>query len=123
MCEWTPCRVLCRPGKELWVGTLGLIVLCFLSEDLYVKTRLQFDKTAMHLQNLESATRKAVCAAVKEFNKSQVYPGLSVWRGGKHTAASLGCPGLAGSRAQSIHKVTSPTPVGPCQGLPSYRDG
>uniref|UniRef100_A0A9L0JZY4 RIB43A domain with coiled-coils 2 n=1 Tax=Equus asinus TaxID=9793 RepID=A0A9L0JZY4_EQUAS len=41
------------------------------AEDLYVKTRLQFDKTAMHLQNLESATRKAVCAAVKEFNKSQ----------------------------------------------------
>ncbi|KAF5929552.1 hypothetical protein HPG69_006274 [Diceros bicornis minor] len=41
------------------------------AEDLYMKTRLQFDQTAMHLQNLESATRKAVCAAVKEFNKSQ----------------------------------------------------
>lgn len=41
------------------------------AEDLYTKTRLQFDETARHLQNLESATRKGVCAAVKEFNKSQ----------------------------------------------------
>ncbi|KAF0883128.1 RIBC2 protein, partial [Crocuta crocuta] len=41
------------------------------AEDLYFKTRLQFDETAKHLQNLESATRKAVCAAVKEFNKNQ----------------------------------------------------
>ncbi|KAJ8791802.1 hypothetical protein J1605_020524 [Eschrichtius robustus] len=40
-------------------------------EDLYLKTRLQFDETAKHLQNLESTTRKAVCAAVKEFNKKQ----------------------------------------------------
>ncbi|KAM5251121.1 RIB43A-like with coiled-coils protein 2 isoform 1-T1 [Hipposideros larvatus] len=41
------------------------------AEDFYVKTRLQFDETAKHLQNLERATRKAVCASVKEFNKSQ----------------------------------------------------
>ncbi|XP_007128801.2 RIB43A-like with coiled-coils protein 2 [Physeter macrocephalus] len=41
------------------------------AEDLYLKTRLQFDETAKHLQNLESTTRKAVCAAVKEFNKNQ----------------------------------------------------
>ncbi|XP_006212642.1 RIB43A-like with coiled-coils protein 2 [Vicugna pacos] len=41
------------------------------AEDLYMKTRLQFDETAKHLQTLESTTRKAVCAAVKEFNKSQ----------------------------------------------------
>uniref|UniRef100_A0A4W2H9N6 RIB43A domain with coiled-coils 2 n=1 Tax=Bos indicus x Bos taurus TaxID=30522 RepID=A0A4W2H9N6_BOBOX len=41
------------------------------AEDLYLKTRLQFDETAKHLQNLETATRKAVCATVKEFNKNQ----------------------------------------------------
>ncbi|TKC36547.1 hypothetical protein EI555_013533, partial [Monodon monoceros] len=41
------------------------------AEDLYLKTRLQFDETAKHLQNLESTTRKAVCTAVKEFNKNQ----------------------------------------------------
>nr|KAF6399009.1 RIB43A domain with coiled-coils 2 [Molossus molossus] len=41
------------------------------AEDLYMKTRLQFDETAKQLQNLESATRKAVRAAVQEFNKSQ----------------------------------------------------
>ncbi|KAF6340383.1 RIB43A domain with coiled-coils 2 [Rhinolophus ferrumequinum] len=42
------------------------------AEDFYMKTRMQFDETAKHLQNLERATRKAVCATVKEFNKSQV---------------------------------------------------
>ncbi|XP_037702474.1 RIB43A-like with coiled-coils protein 2 isoform X2 [Choloepus didactylus] len=41
------------------------------AEDLYTKTRLQFDETARHLQDLESATRTAVCASVKEFNKNQ----------------------------------------------------
>ncbi|KAK2501626.1 hypothetical protein MC885_012771 [Smutsia gigantea] len=41
------------------------------AEELCTKTRLQFDETAKHLQTLESATRKAVCASVKEFNKSQ----------------------------------------------------
>ncbi|KAB0386566.1 RIB43A-like with coiled-coils protein 2 [Muntiacus reevesi] len=41
------------------------------AEELYLKTRLQFDETAKHLQNLETATRKAVCATVKEFNKNQ----------------------------------------------------
>ncbi|XP_006743571.1 RIB43A-like with coiled-coils protein 2, partial [Leptonychotes weddellii] len=44
--------------------------------DLYLKTRLQFDERAKHLQNLESATRKAVCTAVKEFNKSQATESL-----------------------------------------------
>uniref|UniRef100_A0A2K5DYB8 RIB43A domain with coiled-coils 2 n=3 Tax=Aotus nancymaae TaxID=37293 RepID=A0A2K5DYB8_AOTNA len=41
------------------------------AEAFYTETRLQFDETASHLQELESATRKAVCASVKEFNKSQ----------------------------------------------------
>ncbi|ELK07918.1 RIB43A-like with coiled-coils protein 2 [Pteropus alecto] len=41
------------------------------AEDFYVQTRLQFDETAKHLQKLENATRRAVCAAVKEFNKTQ----------------------------------------------------
>lgn len=41
------------------------------AEELYGKTRLQFDERAKHLQTLESATRRAVCASVKEFNKSQ----------------------------------------------------
>ncbi|XP_054181498.1 RIB43A-like with coiled-coils protein 2 isoform X2 [Homo sapiens] len=40
-------------------------------EALYTETRLQFDETAKHLQKLESTTRKAVCASVKDFNKSQ----------------------------------------------------
>ena len=74
-------RVLCTSQKDLRAGTQGLIAFCFLSEDLYLKTRLQFDETAKHLQNLESTTRKAVCAAVKEFNKKQVYTPGSVWRG------------------------------------------
>lgn len=59
------------------MGTQSLIVFCFYSEDFYMKTRLQFDDTAQRLQNLERATRKAVCAAVKEFNKSQVCRALS----------------------------------------------
>lgn len=42
------------------------------AEDLYTQTRLQFDDAAKHIQNLETATRRAMCAAVKEFNKSQV---------------------------------------------------
>ncbi|XP_004771176.2 RIB43A-like with coiled-coils protein 2 isoform X1 [Mustela putorius furo] len=46
------------------------------AEGLCLKTRLQFDETAKHLQNLESATRKAVCTAVKEFNKSQATESL-----------------------------------------------
>lgn len=52
-----------------------------------MKTRLQFDETAKHLQNLESATRKAVCTAVKEFNKSQVRPRLRL--GAKDTPRAL----------------------------------
>lgn len=41
------------------------------AEDLYTQTRLQFDETAKQLQNLQSATQKAVCAAVKDFNRTQ----------------------------------------------------
>ncbi|XP_036276153.1 RIB43A-like with coiled-coils protein 2 [Pipistrellus kuhlii] len=41
------------------------------AEELYTETRLQFDQTAKDLQNQELAARKAVCAAVKEFNKMQ----------------------------------------------------
>ncbi|XP_021114468.1 RIB43A-like with coiled-coils protein 2 isoform X4 [Heterocephalus glaber] len=40
-------------------------------QDHYTQTRLNFDETASHLQKLESITRKAVCAAVKEFNRKQ----------------------------------------------------
>lgn len=57
------------------MGKRGVTAFRFLSEDLYFKTRLQFDETAKYLQSLESATRKAVCAAVKEFNRNQVAPG------------------------------------------------
>ncbi|XP_005379546.1 PREDICTED: RIB43A-like with coiled-coils protein 2 [Chinchilla lanigera] len=41
------------------------------AEDHHTQTRLKFDETARHLQKLESTTRKAGCAAVKEFNKNQ----------------------------------------------------
>ncbi|XP_004642458.1 RIB43A-like with coiled-coils protein 2 [Octodon degus] len=41
------------------------------AEDCHTQTRLKFDETARDLQKLESTTRKAVCAAVKEFNKNQ----------------------------------------------------
>nr|XP_023420136.1 RIB43A-like with coiled-coils protein 2 [Cavia porcellus] len=41
------------------------------AEDRHTQARLKFDETASHLQKLESTTRKAVCAAVKEFNKQQ----------------------------------------------------
>ncbi|XP_073859657.1 RIB43A-like with coiled-coils protein 2 isoform X2 [Macaca fascicularis] len=41
------------------------------AEALYTETRLQFDEAAKHLQKLEGTTRKAVCASVKDFNKSQ----------------------------------------------------
>lgn len=68
------------PGGALGGHPDGSMVFCFLSEDFYVQTRLQFDETAKQLQKLENATRRAVCAAVKEFNKTQVCPG-SVWRG------------------------------------------
>lgn len=70
-----------------------------------MRTRLQFDETAQHLQKLENATRRAVCAAVKEFNKTQVCPG-SVWRGGR---ACTRYPGW-------------PAPPVPAVGLSSYRN-
>ncbi|XP_047406030.1 RIB43A-like with coiled-coils protein 2 [Sciurus carolinensis] len=41
------------------------------AEDLHLQTRLRFDETAKHLQTLERTTRRAVCAAVKEFNRKQ----------------------------------------------------
>ncbi|XP_008153633.2 RIB43A-like with coiled-coils protein 2 isoform X1 [Eptesicus fuscus] len=41
------------------------------AEERYTETRLQFDETAKDLQTREHAARKAVCAAVKEFNKMQ----------------------------------------------------
>ncbi|XP_003783161.2 RIB43A-like with coiled-coils protein 2 [Otolemur garnettii] len=41
------------------------------AENLYLDTRLQFDETARQIQKLESTTRKAICAAVKEFNRNQ----------------------------------------------------
>ncbi|XP_045691092.1 RIB43A-like with coiled-coils protein 2 [Phyllostomus hastatus] len=41
------------------------------AEDLYRQTRLQWDETAKHMQDLGTATRRAVCVAVKEFNKNQ----------------------------------------------------
>ncbi|XP_070264129.1 RIB43A-like with coiled-coils protein 2 [Myotis yumanensis] len=41
------------------------------AEDLYTKTRLQFDQTAQDLEHRERATRRAVSAAVKQFNKTQ----------------------------------------------------
>lgn len=47
-------------------------VCLLLVEDLYLQTRLKFDETARHLQMLESNARRAVCAAVKEFNRNQV---------------------------------------------------
>lgn len=43
-----------------------------LAEDLHTQTRLKFDETARGLQKLEVLTRREVCAATKEFNKSQV---------------------------------------------------
>ncbi|XP_043823888.1 RIB43A-like with coiled-coils protein 2 isoform X2 [Dromiciops gliroides] len=42
------------------------------AEDAFTKTRLEFDQTAMHLQKLELATKRTVCAAVKDFNKNQI---------------------------------------------------
>ncbi|KAM6162235.1 RIB43A-like with coiled-coils protein 2 [Erethizon dorsatum] len=41
------------------------------AEDRHTQARLKFDETARHLQKLEGTTRRAVCAAVKEFNKNQ----------------------------------------------------
>ncbi|XP_054438567.1 RIB43A-like with coiled-coils protein 2 [Pteronotus mesoamericanus] len=41
------------------------------AEDLHTQTRLQWDEAAKHIQGLESTTRRAACAAVKEFNKGQ----------------------------------------------------
>lgn len=92
-------------------GHAGLTV-CFLSEDLYVKTRLQFDETAKQLQNLESATRKAVCVAVQEFNKSQVNP-AGAGGGTPVPNRFLRAPRLPWSQAQPIYWARSqPRPRG-----------
>lgn len=82
-----------------------------------MKTRLQLDETAKHLQNLESATRRAVSAAVKEFNKSQVHPGLHPGGHG-HTHGRF--PGGApASRTQAQPFPGSHhTPTEPCRGCP-----
>ncbi|XP_036616735.1 LOW QUALITY PROTEIN: RIB43A-like with coiled-coils protein 2 [Trichosurus vulpecula] len=42
------------------------------SEDLFTKTRLEFDQTARDLQKLELATKRVVCKTVKDFNKNQM---------------------------------------------------
>ncbi|XP_055963051.1 RIB43A-like with coiled-coils protein 2 [Sorex fumeus] len=42
------------------------------AEDRHTQTQLQFDATARLLDEQERATSKAICVAVKEFNKSQV---------------------------------------------------
>ncbi|XP_038612695.1 RIB43A-like with coiled-coils protein 2 [Tachyglossus aculeatus] len=41
------------------------------AEDLYARTVLDLDQKAMDMQRLEAETRRAVCAATKEFNKAQ----------------------------------------------------
>lgn len=55
------------------MGILRLMASCLLAEDFHRQTRLKFDETARDLQKLEGLTRKEVCAAMKEFNKNQVY--------------------------------------------------
>ncbi|XP_054998813.1 RIB43A-like with coiled-coils protein 2 [Sorex araneus] len=42
------------------------------AEDRYAQTQLQFEATARLLDEQERATSRAICMAVKEFNKSQV---------------------------------------------------
>lgn len=96
-------------------GTHEVSLFCFLAEDFYVKTRLQFDETAKHLQNLESATRKAVCAAVKEFNRSQVGARLCL-EGSTAHGRFPGVARLPWLRAQLVHWASSWTPVGSCSG-------
>lgn len=114
------CRVLRTPGEGLWVGTRGVTAFHFLPEDLYFKTRLQFDETAKHLQNLESATRKAVCAAVKEFNKNQVYPRLCLE--GRMSTQPLPQATPCPRPKPSPSPARTTQSAWPCQGLPHYRD-
>jgi hypothetical protein len=60
-----------------------------LAEHLHTQTRLKFDETARELMKLEGSTRKEVCAAVKAFNKNQVYTPPAQSEGkDMHTAAS-----------------------------------
>lgn len=54
---------------------MGLRVVPLPAEDLYTQTRLQFDETAKHLQELQRTTDRAVCTAVEEFNRNQVRDG------------------------------------------------
>ncbi|XP_007502667.1 RIB43A-like with coiled-coils protein 2 isoform X2 [Monodelphis domestica] len=60
--EWT------LEHQHLWNNALADHRL---AEDIFTKSRLEFDQTAMDLQKLELATRRAVCAVVKDFNKNQ----------------------------------------------------
>ncbi|XP_068808162.1 RIB43A-like with coiled-coils protein 2 [Struthio camelus] len=41
------------------------------SDDLYDKNRIELDQKAMELQRAEEETRRAVCAATKDFNRTQ----------------------------------------------------
>lgn len=74
------------------LGTHTVTGVCVLAEDRHTQARLKFDETASHLQKLESTTRKAVCAAVKEFNKQQVHPTHALCGGGDEHGNSLGTP-------------------------------
>ncbi|XP_019399837.1 PREDICTED: RIB43A-like with coiled-coils protein 2 [Crocodylus porosus] len=42
-----------------------------LAEDLYDKNRVELDQKAMELQKINEETRRAVCAATKDFNRIQ----------------------------------------------------
>ncbi|XP_025969774.2 RIB43A-like with coiled-coils protein 2 isoform X1 [Dromaius novaehollandiae] len=41
------------------------------SDDLYDKNRIELDQKAMELQRADEETRRAVCAAIKDFNRAQ----------------------------------------------------
>ncbi|KGL74987.1 RIB43A-like with coiled-coils protein 2, partial [Tinamus guttatus] len=41
------------------------------SDDLYDKDRLELDRKAMELQRADEETRRAICAATKDFNRAQ----------------------------------------------------
>ncbi|NXE47517.1 RIBC2 protein, partial [Casuarius casuarius] len=41
------------------------------SDDLYDKNRIELDQKAMELQRADEETRRAVCAAIKDFNRVQ----------------------------------------------------
>lgn len=47
-------------------------ILYLNSEDLYDKNRVELDQKAIELQRINEETRRAVCAATKDFNRIQV---------------------------------------------------